>query len=172
MSHLSLACSTITGMVAVRVGVRRDREGVTPGGYRPLFSAQEQSEGPLADGRRMSGNLPVIPRSGKPGAHAVGGEYRAAGRARRMPVGSYRMDRPRPPSWRSLDHPAWWSAARPTIPAVGLNARAPPASAECLKMPKGHLRRKGAEENNYVLSLCDGAYYGCGLMRESAVYAS
>jgi len=33
-------------MVAVRVGARRDREGVTPGGYRPLFSAQEQSEDP------------------------------------------------------------------------------------------------------------------------------
>jgi len=73
----------------------------------------------------MSGNLPVIHRSGKPGAHAVGGGYRAAGRARRMPVGSYRVDRPRPPSWRSLDHPAWWSAARPTIPRRRVKCASP-----------------------------------------------
>jgi len=28
----------------MRVGARRGREGVTPSGYRPLFSAQEQRE--------------------------------------------------------------------------------------------------------------------------------
>jgi hypothetical protein len=59
-------------MVAVRVAARRAREGVPQGGYRPLFSAQEQREGPLANVPRMRWNLLVIHRSGKPGAYAVG----------------------------------------------------------------------------------------------------